>query len=220
MSEDQSARLDDYFAEQYAGAEDPWGFTSRWYERRKYTLTLAALPRARYRSAFEPGCSIGVLTAGLAERCDRLLSVDLVPQAVARARVRVPAPHVRLAVGDLRDPWPDERFDLVVLSEVAYYLQEEQVERLAQRARAALTDDGHLVTVHWRHPVAEHRLSGDRADALLRRHLGLTLLAEYRDDDFVMTVQGRQPVSVARAEGLVADATAAPETGPDQPVRP
>ena len=37
----------DYFDRMYAGAADPWGFGSRWYEQRKYALTLAALPGRR-----------------------------------------------------------------------------------------------------------------------------------------------------------------------------
>ncbi|MFE7421819.1 hypothetical protein [Rhodococcus sp. NPDC057529] len=59
-----------YFDAMYAASPDPWGFGDRWYEQRKYALTLAALPRPRYRRAFEPGCSIGILTAALAHRCD------------------------------------------------------------------------------------------------------------------------------------------------------
>ena len=55
-----------YFDDMYARSDDPWGFTSRWYERRKYAISLAMLPQERYDSAFEPGCSIGVLTGRLA----------------------------------------------------------------------------------------------------------------------------------------------------------
>ena len=46
-----------YFDGMYAAAADPWGFEERWYERRKYAISLAMLPRERYRAAFEPGCS-------------------------------------------------------------------------------------------------------------------------------------------------------------------
>ena len=42
--------------------------------------------RERYASAFEPGCSIGVLTAQLAPRCDRLLACDVAAAAVESAR--------------------------------------------------------------------------------------------------------------------------------------
>jgi hypothetical protein len=61
----------------YEHANDPWGFADRWYEERKRAITLAALPDRRYRTAFEPGCSIGVLTADLAHRCDFILAGDV-----------------------------------------------------------------------------------------------------------------------------------------------
>jgi hypothetical protein len=38
-----------YFDDRFAGDPDPWGFDRRWYERRKHTLTVAALPAPRYR---------------------------------------------------------------------------------------------------------------------------------------------------------------------------
>jgi hypothetical protein len=46
-----------YFDAMYQAAADPWGFEDRWYEQRKYAVSLALFPAARYRSAFEPGCS-------------------------------------------------------------------------------------------------------------------------------------------------------------------
>ena len=55
-----------YFDEMYRCDPDPWQFESSWYEQRKYELTVAALPERRYRSAFEPGCSVGVLSSLLA----------------------------------------------------------------------------------------------------------------------------------------------------------
>ena len=50
-----------YFDEMYRDVEDPWNFETSHYEQRKYAITVASLPRSRYRSAYEPGCSIGVL---------------------------------------------------------------------------------------------------------------------------------------------------------------
>jgi hypothetical protein len=52
----------DYFDRMYADSQDPWDFAGRWYEQRKRALTMASLPRARFRRAFEPGCSIGQLS--------------------------------------------------------------------------------------------------------------------------------------------------------------
>src|SRR5947207_15351971 len=85
-----------YFDAMYQAAADPWGFEDRWYEQRKYAISLAQLPAARYRSAFEPGCSIGVLSRMLAARCDALLSCDVAAAAVrAAARREARLAHVR-----------------------------------------------------------------------------------------------------------------------------
>ncbi len=37
-----------YFDQMYAAAGDPWGLATRWYEARKYALSLALLPDERY----------------------------------------------------------------------------------------------------------------------------------------------------------------------------
>ena len=77
----------DYFDELYAGDPDPWGFETSAYEQAKYAATIDALEGRRYAGALEIGCSIGVLTARLAEHCDALLAVDAA-QAAADARAR------------------------------------------------------------------------------------------------------------------------------------
>jgi protein-L-isoaspartate O-methyltransferase len=85
-----STRLPDaYFDRMYASADDPWQLSTRWYEQRKYAITLALLPDRRYRHAFEPGCSIGTLTALLALRCDHVTAVDVADAAVRNADARL-----------------------------------------------------------------------------------------------------------------------------------
>ena len=83
-----------YFERMYANSDDPWHLAENPYEQRKYALTVASLPRERYRRGFEPGCSIGLLTALLAPRCEELVATDPVPEPLVAARARVPAPHV------------------------------------------------------------------------------------------------------------------------------
>jgi GlcNAc-PI de-N-acetylase len=34
-----------YFRDRYAASADPWGLAERWYEARKYALSVAMLPR-------------------------------------------------------------------------------------------------------------------------------------------------------------------------------
>ena len=86
-----------YFDSMYAASPDPWGLQSRWYEARKYAISVAVLPQRRYARAFEPGCSIGVLTELLAPRCASLLSCDLAGAAVRAAAARTGhLPQVRV----------------------------------------------------------------------------------------------------------------------------
>ena len=76
---------DRYFEDVYGANDDPWNFETSEYEHAKYARTLAALPRARYGRALEVGCSIGVLTWDLSERCDSLLAVDAAENVAVRA---------------------------------------------------------------------------------------------------------------------------------------
>jgi SAM-dependent methyltransferase len=195
-----------YFDDMYAASPDPWGFTSRWYERRKYAITLALLPAARYRDAFEPGCSIGVLTSQLAGRCDRLLACDGAAAAVTEAARRNAAhEHVRVEQRALPQDWPPGRFDLIVFSEILYYFGDDDLAGVLSRAAGALAPGGTLIAVHWRHHVAEYPRSGDDAHAALGRQPGLARLAAYADPDFRAEVYrqgGEPPASVAQAGGL------------------
>jgi LmbE family N-acetylglucosaminyl deacetylase/SAM-dependent methyltransferase len=197
-----AAFFEDFYAR---GGDDPWGFTARWYERRKRALTLAALPRERFARAFEPGCSIGVLTAQLGERCDDLLALDVVPATVRKARQRTAhLPGVRVEQGSVPGDWPEGVFDLVVLSEVGYYCGPDDLDTLVDRAAGALAEDGVLVACHWRHPVPEYPLGGDAVHAVLRAHPRLALLAQHEEEDFLLDVLVPAPAtSVARATGLL-----------------
>lgn len=151
-----------YFEEVYGANDDPWGFETSPYEAAKYDATLAALPRPRYRSGYEVGCSLGVLTERLAGRCDRLLAVDTIAGVLERARARCRRhPHVAFRQAHLPADAPDETFDLVVLSEVGYYLAMDALTTLRGDVVAALEPGGHLILVHWTPPVHDYPLTGD-----------------------------------------------------------
>lgn len=195
----------EFFDDFYGDAPDPWGFETRWYEERKRALTMACLPAERFVSAYEPGCSIGVLTAALARRCDRLLATDIsqAPLRIARARL-AGATGVRFEQRRVPQEWPTAQFDLVVLSEIGYYCDAADLALLVQKAASCLTADGVLVACHWRHPVAEYPLRGDDVHDALRSQSGLVMLAEHRETDFLLEVYVRPPgTSVAGAAGLL-----------------
>jgi SAM-dependent methyltransferase len=195
-----------YFEQMYAADPDPWSFENRWYDRRKHALTAAILPRRRYRSGFEPGCSTGRLTELLAPSCDRLLAVDAVRSAVDTAAQRLTGrPQVRVERAEMPQDWPDARFDLIVLSELCYYFDDADLDTLLTRAAESLEPGGDLVAVHWRWPVAEHFRLGDEVHAALAARDGLARTAEHVEADFRLEVYSRVPPaarSVAQREGL------------------
>jgi SAM-dependent methyltransferase len=195
-----------YFRDRYAASADPWGLAERWYEARKYALTVALLPRERYGAAFEPGCSVGVLTAQLAPRCDRLLACDAVPDAVAAARVRAAGlPGVRVEQRVIPDDWPPGTFDLIVLSELLYYFDDADLGQVLGLGIGSLRPGGQILAVHWRHPAPDHPRTGDEVHEDLAAHPALALLARYRDPDFTAEVYTRADGdlrSVAQAGGI------------------
>ncbi len=152
-----------YFDGIYAASPDPWRFASSAYELSKYALTLDALPRERYRRALEVGCSIGVLTQELALRCDSILAVDAASAPLKAAKRRCARlKSVRFAQLFVPEQWPAGTFDHILLSEVDYYLDADDVRRLASNVADATPPGADIVLVHW---VGEtdYPLSGDEA---------------------------------------------------------
>ena len=100
------------FEERYARDPDPWGFATRWYEARKYALTLAALPR----SPLPAGVRAGVLDRRADRGAGRPMRLSAGRRrrrasALEQARDRLAAlDHVELAqAGTARTSGPRDR---------------------------------------------------------------------------------------------------------------
>lgn len=182
----------DYFDKLYSDDPDPWKFETSEYEANKYAATIAALPKQRYRSAFEIGGSIGVLTEKLAQRCDSLLSVDVSKIAQDKAIKRCEnLPQVRFAIMSVPEQYPDEIFDFTLVSEVGYYLCWEDLKKAQDLMLQHLEPGGHLLLVHWTLYAKDYPLSGDEVhDSFLEltltqlRHLKGQREEQYRLDLF------------------------------------
>lgn len=151
-----------YFDALYQADPDPWKFETSDYEASKYDATIAALPKPRYRSTLEIGGSIGVLTEKLAARTDALLSIDVSKIAQKRAIQRCQhLPHVQFQIMQVPNEFPNASFDLILVSEVGYYLSLEDLRTAQQQILNALKPGGHLLLVHWTLYAKDYPLSGD-----------------------------------------------------------
>jgi cyclopropane fatty-acyl-phospholipid synthase-like methyltransferase len=161
-----------YFEALYQADPDPWRFATSTYEQEKYAATLAALPDRRFASGLEIGCSIGILTRLLASRCDHLLAIDVSDAALSQARQTCANLPVTFQNRRIPAEWPSETFDLIVLSEVLYYLTAEDVRRTAELARSALQKSGLVVMVHFLGET-DYPLTGEDAANIFARCSGL-----------------------------------------------
>ncbi|MGI9024217.1 MAG: class I SAM-dependent DNA methyltransferase [Burkholderiaceae bacterium] len=193
----------------YRGSADPWLTETRWYERRKRALVLACLPHERYEHAYEPGCGSGVLTHALAARCDDVLASDGSDRAVAIARRRLAGfDNVKVERHAVPEDWPSRAFDLVVLSELVYFLDSAAIDAIGGLvARSIAGCDagpgaGTALACNWRAPIAGYGHSGDEAHRRLAAAIGLPSVFEYRDADFIVSAWSRDPKSVAMRESI------------------
>ncbi|MGL5805141.1 MAG: class I SAM-dependent DNA methyltransferase [Xenococcaceae cyanobacterium] len=190
MNENKQSLQPGYFEDLYQKNSDPWQFETSEYEAKKYATTIAALSKPRYKNAFEIGGSIGVLTAMLADRCDSLLSIDVSEAAQQRAKQRCQnLNNVRFQIMQLPQEYPDEMFDLTVLSEVGYYFCWDDLHKAQKLIIKHLESKGHLLLVHWTPKAESYPLTGDEVhDSFLQlsnlKHLKGLRQEQYRLDLF------------------------------------
>lgn len=181
-----------YFETLYTTNPDPWQFETSEYEAKKYTNTINALAKPRYHSALEIGGSIGILTQKLAPYCDSLLTVEVskIAQEQARARCKE-LPQVRFELMRIPEQFPQETFDLVLISEVGYYWCREDLQKAQTLILENLAKGGHLLLVHWTEYARDYPLNGDEVhDSFLElaptqlKHLKSQREQQYRLDLF------------------------------------
>ena len=179
----------DHFEALYARSPDPWHVRDAWYEQRKRALLLASLPKARHANAFEPGCGNGELTAALGLRCERILACDGSASAVAAGRARV-AGMANATIEQRRLPqdWPDEigAFDLVVVSELAYYFPADDWHAMMARIVATLAPGGLLLMCHCRHPYDDYLTSAEFVHGVAHAAPQLTACVHHMETDFLI----------------------------------
>jgi SAM-dependent methyltransferase len=179
----------DYFTGLYLAKDDPWDLATKWHDRRKYAVTMASLPRERYRRCYEPGASIGLLTAMLAARCDEVLAVDSVDLAVEQARSLLKdLSHVRVEQANLPAELPSGTFDLIVVGDLLYYFNEADLNATLDGFVHCLEPGGDIVGVHFRDRVNGGNYDGFQVHAALAARPGLERVVHHEDEWFLLDV--------------------------------
>jgi predicted TPR repeat methyltransferase len=162
----------EHFDGLYEASHDPWDYCTSDYEREKYADTLAALPQPSYKLAVEIGCSIGAFTELLAPRCEWLVAVDFSQRALHLARERLAAvENVELIAASFPEEMPPGSWDLVMCSEVLYYLDRPALEDTVGLLEAQLSHGATVLVVSWRGTAQTEPLTGDQVHDLLSERL-------------------------------------------------
>jgi peptidoglycan/xylan/chitin deacetylase (PgdA/CDA1 family) len=134
--------------ERFFALPDPWAYDSD-YEAVKYEQTLALLPEGVVTDALEIACAEGHFTVRLAPQVGRLTAVDISARALARAQKRcsghgnVAFRRLDLNADDIPGP-----FDLIVCSEVLYFLRD--LPGVVARILSQVRPGGFFLTAHSR----------------------------------------------------------------------
>jgi SAM-dependent methyltransferase len=181
------------FEERYRTDPDPWSYATSAYEREKYAATLAACGTPPFGSALELGSSIGIFSRLLAPHCRSLVTIDGAPTAVAAARERLAGLEtVQTILGTIPEVIPRRPYDLVVASEILYYLQPAALTETLDVLRDRMRPGARLVAVHWRPPGPERPFDAAVIHAVLRRQSWLASVSSDANPDYLLDVLERR----------------------------
>ncbi len=228
-----SAYSESYFDALYNDNTDPWQYQTRWYEKRKRDICLAILPQSQYNNAIELGCGNGVLSELLAQRCQALVSIDGNQRAVQLAKERLAElSHVKVIQGvvpnrllNLKEaiievsplsndtPTIEPAFDLIVISEILYYLSPNDIDTVIAWTQQNLAIGGTLLCCHWRYAIDGFTMTGETVHQRLhhafnfanneKHQVAFNHQSQVIDNDFLLDIWQRSPSSVAMQENLI-----------------
>lgn len=152
----------------YWESADPWHFRTSAYEQEKFAATRSALAREKYASAVELGCGNGALAEHLVPICESYVGIDGVERAVNAARQAVP--EARFIQRLFPCALPAGAHDLIILSEILYFLDESDIGALAEQISQSCAR-AEIICVTYLGETG-HVLQGKEALEVFRQALG------------------------------------------------
>lgn len=193
----------DYFEDLYSVSPDPWDYRNNGYEKRKREILLASLQKPSYDCIFEAGCSNGETSRYLAPRTRRLFCCDSAAGAVSLCQEKLlPFAHASVFQAVLPHGWPPLKADLIVFSEMGYYLDTGDLLLSIEKISEMLTDEGEIIACHWKKRISGCQHSGNEVHQMMDRHLALGKLVEHEEADFILSSWSRDGRSSAVRFGI------------------
>jgi 2-polyprenyl-3-methyl-5-hydroxy-6-metoxy-1,4-benzoquinol methylase len=128
--------------------KDPFGASNSRYELSKQDHLIELLSQRVSQRGLDVGCGNGFLTRRIAAHCLHLHGIDFASRAVKLAQENCKEhAHVSFTVEDIRDYDTQEPFDLIICSEVLYYLQGSALDRVVEKLFRLSTSQTWLVLV-------------------------------------------------------------------------
>ncbi len=177
---------------------DPWNYTNSPFERFKRGVLIRACGLTKHGRVLELGCANGETTRALRRISLRLLAVDGSVTAIAEAKQRLAgSDNVRFDCLIVPDEMPRGPFDLIVISEIAYYLPQHRLSLLGRQITASLASGGRAVVLnHRRHfdDAAQHAsIAHRRLIFHLQRSLMVVGRAQFPKFAVAIFLRPRQP---------------------------
>ncbi|MGH7796470.1 MAG: SAM-dependent methyltransferase [Candidatus Binatia bacterium] len=126
MSERESiSRKAQSFFEELWQRGDPWDLQTSEFEQRRCARLIEILSARRYAKVLEIGCAAGVFTRLLTRVADRVVALDVSPNAIERAKTTWRGPEsTEFQVANILeyDAHGEGPWDLVVMSDMVYFL--------------------------------------------------------------------------------------------------
>lgn len=192
-----------YFEDLYRHNSDPWGYDAHWYEARKRQICLALLTKPRYPKVLEVGCSNGHLSFHLAQRAEQLVCIDVSKSAVRLASERLKGfEHVVVENRKIPEDYSIQKFDLILISEMAYYLSTDELHHFIEKLKHSLNDDGEILCCHWRHEIQDFELNAEQVHQAFQQHFPFHHYLSLNDPDFMIDLWTANTSSLAQQEKL------------------
>jgi 2-polyprenyl-3-methyl-5-hydroxy-6-metoxy-1,4-benzoquinol methylase len=124
---------------------DPFGAKNSKYELSKQDRLLEMIARRDKWSALDIGCGNGFLSRRIASHCQHLHGIDFSSQAVRLARENCKDhSNISFSVEDIRTLEASNQYNLLICSEVLYYLQGSELDDTVKKLYSLSAPDAWL----------------------------------------------------------------------------